>query len=278
MRPAWHPIEYKGYPLKIERAARRALWAEVSLFPKPGLVSPMDNGSHSDMTMNTLLRSIHALRYVFGDLAELGAGGARYRQLQDTAIQAEARMQTATNGINTHRGGLFVLGLLSAAAGYLGHSVSAAALSETIRRQWGSDILESMPEAPHSNGAIAVKTFRVKGARQEAAEGFPTLMTCVLPSLIEAENKGADREQAMVQALFTAMAHLDDTNLLHRGGKKGLAYAKTTSAQFLKNGGVFSPSWRKDAVAIHRAFVLRNLSPGGAADMLAAAVFVRELI
>ena len=278
MKNALKVFEYKDYSMMVERAARRALWAEVSLFPKPGLVSPVDNGSHSDMTMTTLLRSIHALRYVFGDLAELGARGATYGELQRLSIEAEARMLTATKGINTHRGGLFTLGLLSAAAGYLSDSITAQELSKTVISQWGADIAASAPETPISNGAIAVKTFRVNGARQEAASGFPTLMNFVLPSLIEAECNGADREQAMVQALFTAMAQLDDTNVLHRGGEMGLSYAKVSSKQFLDNGGVFAPDWRKQAIAIHRDFVLRNLSPGGAADMLAAAVFVRELI
>ncbi|MBR8103378.1 triphosphoribosyl-dephospho-CoA synthase, partial [Burkholderia multivorans] len=32
--------------------------------------------------------------------------------------------------------------------------------------------------------------------------------------------------------------------------------------------------WRRHAVAAHRAFVARRLSPGGAADLLAMSLFV----
>ena len=36
-------------------------------------------------------------------------------------------------------------------------------------------------------------------------------------------------------------------------------------------------NWRNRAVATHAAFVARNLSPGGAADILAMALFVRAM-
>ncbi|MGI0502331.1 triphosphoribosyl-dephospho-CoA synthase, partial [Burkholderia sp. ZZQ-2] len=35
--------------------------------------------------------------------------------------------------------------------------------------------------------------------------------------------------------------------------------------------------WRLRAAAVHRAFVARRLSPGGAADLLAMSVFVDAL-
>jgi triphosphoribosyl-dephospho-CoA synthase len=46
---------------------------------------------------------------------------------------------------------------------------------------------------------------------------------------------------------------------------------------FLETGGVAADGWQERALALHRACIARRLSPGGAADMLAAAAFVHDL-
>ncbi|PYE76243.1 ATP:dephospho-CoA triphosphoribosyl transferase [Xylophilus ampelinus] len=42
-----------------------ALYDELALTPKPGLVSFADSGSHTDMDARTFLRSLFALRHYF---------------------------------------------------------------------------------------------------------------------------------------------------------------------------------------------------------------------
>jgi triphosphoribosyl-dephospho-CoA synthase len=69
------------------------------------------------------------------------------------------------------------------------------------------------------------------------------------------------------------IAAVDDTNLLHRGGEAGLAFAQHTARDFIARGGVGAPDWLARAEAAHRAFVARRLSPGGAADLLAMSLF-----
>src|SRR3954463_4860094 len=103
----------------IGRAAVRALYTELALSPKPGLVSPLDSGAHDDMDMTTFMRSLFALRGYFCAIAEAGAAGADFAELQALGLRAERRMLAATCGINTHRGAIFSLGLLAAAAGWL---------------------------------------------------------------------------------------------------------------------------------------------------------------
>src|SRR3954462_2200459 len=88
----------------IGRAAVRALYAELALSPKPGLVSPLDSGAHDDMDMTTFMRSLFALRGYFCAIAAAGAAGAAFPALQALGIAAERRMLEATRGINTHRG------------------------------------------------------------------------------------------------------------------------------------------------------------------------------
>jgi triphosphoribosyl-dephospho-CoA synthase len=65
-----------------------------------------------------------------------------------------------------------------------------------------------------------------------------------------------------------------DSNLLHRGGVTGLAFARSQASAFMAPGGVGQPGLCERAAAIHQAFVARDLSPGGCADLLAMALFV----
>lgn len=264
----------------IGRTAVRALYAELALHPKPGLVSPLDSGSHDDMDMGTFLRSLFALRGYFRAIAAAGAAGEGFAALRDLGIAAERRMLAATGGINTHRGAVFGIGFLAAAAGWRmrrGLTLRGAALGETVADLWGAGILAAAPQIPASHGGRAVQRYGVRGARQEAAVGFPTLLTLALPALDSALTNGAGPERALVQTLFTLMAELEDTNLLHRGGPAGLAFVRGEARRFLDRGGVFQAGWRAEALTLHRACIARRLSPGGSADMLAAAHFVHAL-
>jgi triphosphoribosyl-dephospho-CoA synthase len=264
----------------VGRAAIRALYAEVALYPKPGLVSPRDRGAHDDMDMGTFLRSLFALRGYFRDIAGAGAGGASFSELQALGNEAERRMLRATGGVNTHRGAIFSLGLLAAAAGGLlarRLSVQGDALGRFVADSWGADLRRAATGAPESHGSRAVRAHGVPGAREVAARGFPLLFRVALPVLDLTVSEVIDHEDVPVQCLFAIMAELDDTNLLHRGGREGLAFVKGEASAFLESGGIAHPQWRERALALHEACIARRLSPGGAADMLAAACFVRRL-
>ena len=114
-------------------------------------------------------------------------------------------------------------------------------------------------------------------ALEQLLEKRRSLIEVALPALREAESGGADPDAAGIQSLFAVMAVLDDTNLLHRGGVAGLVYVQRAARDFLGQGGVFQPRWRDQALALHRDCILRHLSPGGSADVLAAALFLRDL-
>jgi triphosphoribosyl-dephospho-CoA synthase len=70
------------------------------------------------------------------------------------------------------------------------------------------------------------------------------------------------------------MAQLEDTNLLWRGGRGGLAWAQAEASAFLAQGGIDRADWRSVLAAMHTRFVARRLSPGGSADLVACADFL----
>jgi triphosphoribosyl-dephospho-CoA synthase len=105
--------------------------------------------------------------------------------------------------------------------------------------------------------------------------GFPTLYALGLPALRAAEALRPDDPEAVrVQICLALIADVEDTNLLHRGGATGLAFAQGAARDFLAAGGIGHPGWHARAQALHAAFVARNLSPGGCADLLAMTLFL----
>ena len=189
-QPLAHPVtEARAYE-PIGRAAIRALYRELAAYPKAGLVSLVDSGSHTDMDASTFVRSLLALRSYFGVIATAGGSGVPFCALQALGQDAEARMLAATRGANTHRGAIFSLGLLAAAAGRLlsgGQPLSGRALGETVRKRWGQAILDTREHAPRSHGGLVAERYGEGGARTEAAAGFPHLTVDALCEEIGAE-------------------------------------------------------------------------------------------
>lgn len=266
----------------IGRAALQALHQELSTYPKPGLVSPVDSGSHDDMDASTFFRSLFALRGYFCEIALAGMTGAPFGTMQRLGIAAEERMLRATQGVNTHRGAIFNLGLLAAGAGFLigkGVLPDRNSFGRVICEHWGGAILrhgESLPKTSH--GSLVALRYGSGGARAEAAAGFPHLFGLALPELETSLRQGMSIQSAAIQCLFRLIAELPDSNLLYRGGEQGLAFARKVAGEFLAAGGVNNDQWREHATAIHHQFVERKLSPGGSADLLAATLFVHRLL
>lgn len=265
----------------IGLSAVQSLHQELAAYPKPGLVSPVDSGSHRDMDAALFFRSLFSLRGYFRDIALAGMRGASFAEMKQLGIAAEEKMLKATRGTNTHRGAIFNLGLLAAAAGHLqaaGSPLQSKALRDMVVTNWGEAIRQhgrSLPTISH--GSVVASRYGVGGALQEAASGFPHLFGAGLPALQVSLERGADPNRAAVQCLFSLMESLPDSNLLFRGGESGLAFARESARSFLAAGGVHRPDWRNHALRIHREFVCRNLSPGGSADLLAATLFVHRL-
>lgn len=260
----------------IAASAVHCLLLELETWPKPGLVSHVDPGSHDDMDADTFRIGAAAIEPYLHALADAGARGCGMERMRIIGLDAEAAMFAATSGVNTYRGAIFGLGLLCAAAGAKvgGRIDPTLSLGAAVSRLWGRSILDG-PVLLHSHGSRARRRFGAGGARMEAAQGFPSVYEVGLPAL----RRGAlhvpdDAEGARIEACFAFIAALEDTNLLHRGGLSGLRFARRAARKFLDEGGVGRSSWREHARSVHESFVARWLSPGGSADLLAMTLFV----
>jgi triphosphoribosyl-dephospho-CoA synthase len=266
----------------IALLAVRSLYRELALYPKPGLVSFRDNGAHFDMNAATFVRGLFSLRGYFVAIAAAGMRGAGFSELQQLGLAAESHMLRATRGINTHRGAIFTHGMLAAAAGCA--SVRNMMLSDdnlraTVIDNWSRDLraIAVACAASPSHGQLMAARHGVTGARGEALLGFPSVFEIALPALRSALARGADTQHAQLHTFFVLLAKTTDTNVLYRGGAEGLQFIQMQAQDFLERGSVFEPGWHESAETLHHQCSARNLSPGGCADLLAAAWFVHQL-
>lgn len=274
---------------QLARHAVRSLYQELTLYPKPGLVSLIDNGSHHDMTAATFMRSLFALRHYFRQIAKAGADIAPFTELKRLGVQAEQRMLAATGGINTHRGAIFCLGMLCAAMAACRAqriTLSPAAIRAVLLLHWGealarhTDVATGADDSKDrnlSNGFQVAARHAVGGAREEAALGFPSLFEIALPHMHMTLAAGRNWQQAKIDGFFMLMAHVSDTNIYHRGGAAGMAVVRAASQRFIAAGGTGNPQWLTLALDCHHELVALRLSPGGAADLLAACCLLQQM-
>ncbi|SNT23731.1 triphosphoribosyl-dephospho-CoA synthase [Noviherbaspirillum humi] len=262
------------------RLAVRSLYEELVLYPKPGLVSLIDSGSHQDMDARTFMRSLFSLRHYFLRITAAGMAGACFDELKRLGIRAEREMLAATGGINTHRGAIFCLGMLCAALGRIaasGAQPSPEALRATLRREWGAALMgHADARDAQTHGAIVASRHAASGAREEMALGLPSVFDVALPRLQATYQRSGDMRLARIDALFALMAHMSDTNVYFRGGAAGADMVREQAAGFLQAGGAAAAGWEERALDMHRLLVRHRLSPGGAADLLGATCLVHE--
>ena len=242
--------------------AHHALICELETTPKPGLVDKRNNGAHADMDVPLFLKSAASLVPYFKTAARLGLDDAGMAPLKDAGLAAERAMFAATNGVNTHKGMIYSMGLLlygmGKALSFGGDAVDhAAALAKTDAEE---RLLNALAKTC-TNGAKVYRDHGARGAVGEAADGFFHARYCAdrLKAHEGSENPGA-------LALVDVMVVLEDVNLLHRGGEDGLRFARENALRI----AMLPEDERIDALRVlDREMIGRNLSPGGAADMLA---------
>jgi triphosphoribosyl-dephospho-CoA synthase len=280
--PARTPLR----PDVVGRLAAQSLRAEATLTPKPGLVDRRGGGAHHDMTMALLLTSADALEAPVAACAAaataLPLGPELRAEIGAIGRAGERAMLDATGGVNTHRGALWALGLLAAGVAAAGGDLHGAARFAARLARLDDPAAPRRALSHPSHGEQARRRYGAAGAAGEARAGFPHTTTVALPALRRAratvaDEEGADEDSARLDALMSAMATLEDTCLLHRGGPTGLRLVRTGAAAVLAAGGSGTRLGRRRLDTLDRLCRERRLSAGGSGDVLAATLFVDAL-
>ena len=319
-------------PYIIAHLATQALQAELDTTPKPGLVDKDNNGAHRDMDHALMQLSINTLHPYFVRLAFLGFADTlpSHTVIRNAGIEAEKAMLEATNGVNTHKGALFSMGLAVVAAAY---EEKKAAANKEVRgkeerekerekeeREDSQVSLEnlapleslasplsslqltikalaaSFPDTSGTHGSKAKQlsngTTTIKGALDNAREGYEKLFAEWLP--FYNERRKSHDAHALHKTLLRIMCDLDDTNVIYRTNVVTAEEVKQEARALLASfeEAYAAEDKEKCASAIEekcasaellalkdmdRRYTERNISPGGAADMLSLTVFIGSI-
>ena len=294
-------------PYIIAHLATQALQAELDTTPKPGLVDKDNNGAHRDMDYALMQLSINTLHPYFVRLAFLGFADTlpSHTVIRDAGIEAEKAMLEATNGVNTHKGALFSMGLAVVAATY--EEKKAAANKEVRGKEREEEYLSSLqltikalaasfPDTSGTHGSKAKQlsngTTTIKGALDNAREGYEKLFAEWLP--FYNERRKSHDAHALHKTLLRIMCDLDDTNVIYRTNVATAEEVKQEARALLASfeEAYAAEDKEKCASAIEekcasaellalkdmdRRYTERNISPGGAADMLSLTVFIGSI-
>jgi len=280
----------------IRYNAVSSLLFEVSATPKPGLVDRLNQGAHSDMDFFSFMASSTALSPYFYKCAEKGTEFSEnqnsrpellFESLRPLGITAEKAMYRATGGANTHKGLIFSIGIICAAAAvcYLknnGHEVDPEGICDTVSLMTHGicvrelDSLEKKNNLSH--GEMIYIKYGVRGIRGEVENGFPTVKNYALPVFNRLKTTGGcSFNDILVQTLLHIMAVNEDTNVLARQDRDTLEYVRYCARRAIDAGGILTPEGSEMIYEMDRDFIERNISPGGAADLLAVTIMLDRL-
>lgn len=279
-----HAYNLHSTPLSLaERLADMAVDAlidEADLSPKPALVDRRGNGAHTDLHLGLMHASALSLWPAFKEMAsaaiDIGEIGLPLREaLGRIGREGEAAMLMTTHGVNTHRGAIWALGLLVAAAALAPESSAAGAV--TLRAARLALLEDRYAPRPLSHGAQVALRYGARGAREEAQLGFPAVLQRGLPQLKRSRARGDGEQNARLDALLAIMTRLADTCVLYRAGEEGLRAMQQGAQAVLDAGGGASLAGRRRLHLLDQQLVALNASPGGAADLLAACLLIERI-
>lgn len=277
---------------RIGQLAVEAMLFEVACTPAPGLVDRNNSGAHNDMDFFTFMASTAALSSAMARTAQAGINhegnlADMLPVLRAIGIEAEQAMLAATSGVNTQKGLLFSLGIAAAAAGHLqrrGRQLKAECILDIIaeitagivERELGSSA--QLPDHELTAGERLYRQHKITGIRGEMENGLPAVREVAIPALKQSLAAGLSANDALIDTLLALMMKVDDTTVMHRHNPDKMRYwVRDKAAAALMEGGIASEGGRASIERLDKEFIAHNVSPGGAADLLAVAWFLHRL-
>ncbi|MBN1233230.1 MAG: triphosphoribosyl-dephospho-CoA synthase [Candidatus Coatesbacteria bacterium] len=270
------------YPRYIAEIANQSLILELLTEPKPGLVTRSSNGSHKDMNYKVFIDSIKLLEKYWYAITILPYNNNNtaliFQKASELGKEYELKMLEATGNVNTHKGLIFSMGVLTLSVSYLAFRKRIFFLndiSRTIRFFLNRFYKEKMEKK--TAGDKFRKVHYRGGVISEAFAGFPTVFNNSLPFFMRMNNNLSFNE-ASSRTLVYLISITKDTNLWNRGKEEGLRFARRVSSRLGHSVNGNRNPGKTALTRMCKSFIDKNLSPGGSADLLALTIFLYLLI
>lgn len=275
---------YNDIIFKLGEFATEAMIYEVSCFPSFGLVSPVSSGSHTDMDYFTFIDSTTALNRYFLEMAYAGYSNDPinkiFSNVRKIGEKAEKAMFAKTNGVNTHKGMIFVLGLgITASSKILYDGRDFNEISKLIKSMTAgiveSELKNLSTKTSLTHGEKIFLEYGISGVRGEAEMGFPIVFNYALDLYDSTKELGQNNR--LVQALLGIMSQCKDTTILHRHDYDTLLNLQKNSEILINLGGFNNLDNISEINNLNYHNEKNGISPGGCADLLALTVFISKL-
>jgi holo-ACP synthase/triphosphoribosyl-dephospho-CoA synthase len=271
--------------------ALKSLIHEVALSPKPGLVDRFSNGSHKDMDFASFINSASVLSVYFKDIAQYGFSYSSNNliealpELRKIGLLMEEDMFKETNGVNTHKGAIFLLGFSLFISAYL-IAKNNFSYNEFVKliKELNGDLVEkelgqNLYSSSKTHGEICYERYghKGKGIRGEIQAGLPCVFQYAIPSLevyLSEETIHSDKliQKALTHALLALISKNNDSNVLFRKGEEVLEKLKEKASLALNYYETEKfETYYQDLINFCET---NQISPGGSADLLAVSYFI----
>ena len=235
--------------------AQQSLLYEVVAWPKPGLVDPVEHGAHPDMSVFTFINSSLSFRRYLEQAAELGLSEhpadypLMFKELREFGKRAEQAMFAATNGVNTHKGAVFSLGIMTlvvADSWRRNGRVDLADIQATVKQLLVGLVQDDLQKQAATNqqtaGELQYHQYGLTGIRGEAQAGYPTVFDHGLPTMLATAGEWNRR---IIQTMLALARYTEDSTLVKRAGDPAILEWKNTQVDAcLAAGGITTAGGR----------------------------------
>ncbi len=266
----------------ISQFALKGIISEVSTMPSFGLVSPSTMGSHKDMDYYTFVDSSFAIAPYIKDMASLGYSYHHPKEIFEVirfiGMDCEKAMFEATNGVNTHKGMIFLVGILTAAIAKAMYENASFGRIEEILKDMCENILDDFKDIDKkvklTHGEKLYVNYGFTGIRGEVKSGLPVLFKEIIPNYLSSNLKGHD---LYAHTLLRLMSKVEDSTIVHRQSIEKLHEIQKKAEEIIALGGLESSKGTEAALNFEKTCIKDNVSPGGSADLLAVIIFLGEI-
>jgi len=269
---------------KLTSYATKAILYEISVSPKPGLVSYENSGAHTDMNFFTFLNSSASLTPFFKEFCLLGYQySGKYEnvlgEIRQIGLRAEKVMFKATDNINTHKGIIFIFGIALFSIAKLKSEKedytddNFREITKKICKGIVANELLSNKKKAITHGEKVYEKYGEIGAgvRKEVEEGFPSVFHKSLTHFDTSLNISSFNNQNEIQQILqTALLHImsvnNDSNILYRSNLETLEEFQKLAKKAINNNTTYQK--------LCDFCIEKKISPGGSADLLSVSLLL----
>jgi triphosphoribosyl-dephospho-CoA synthase len=273
------------------KACYQSIANEPCIWPYFGLANSRNHGSHPDMDYSLMLKSAEAIIPYFYSCFMVGLNSNLNNQekiyaSKQIGLNAETAMYKATNNINTHKGTIFILCILSISLGsfftdhrnyseisLIGFTDKLLEIANSLYNGYVKDNISKLGAGfSQTYGEWAYCTYGILGIRSLVTSNFKLLKSSILLFWICTQNQNVNLVLSHLRLYY--LAYSEDTNIIKRAGIN-TAFKLQGYAQFaLSKGGMFSSKGVLMVRELDQLMLKNNWSAAASGDLMISLLFL----